>query len=106
MATTKQMIANKRNAQKSTGPKTEAGKDKSRRNALKHGLAGNGIVLPTEETEVVAGRYDHWFSSIRPWNEFESWMFIRICVDSIRVEQAMTGERAERRRLARRAETS
>ncbi|MFO0887832.1 MAG: hypothetical protein U0790_01670 [Isosphaeraceae bacterium] len=30
--------ANRRNAQRSTGPRTEAGKDKVRLNALKHGL--------------------------------------------------------------------
>jgi hypothetical protein len=33
-----QLRANRENAQKSTGPKTEAGKDASRRNANKHGL--------------------------------------------------------------------
>src|SRR4051794_15045422 len=39
MATDKQIEANRRNAQKSTGPRTPAGKAKCSRNALKHGLA-------------------------------------------------------------------
>lgn len=39
MATQKQIEANRRNAQKSTGPKTHAGRSRSRLNALKHGLA-------------------------------------------------------------------
>ena len=39
MATDKQIAANRRNAQKSTGPRTLEGKAKSSRNALKHGLA-------------------------------------------------------------------
>ena len=39
MATEKQIAANRANAQKSTGPKTLAGKLKSSRNALKHGLS-------------------------------------------------------------------
>jgi len=33
-----QIAANRRNAARSTGPRTEAGKAQSRRNALKHGL--------------------------------------------------------------------
>jgi hypothetical protein len=39
MATQRQIEANRRNAQKSTGPKTQAGRDRSRLNALKHGLS-------------------------------------------------------------------
>ena len=38
MATVKQIAANRRNAQKSTGPSTALGKQKSRFNALKHGM--------------------------------------------------------------------
>jgi hypothetical protein len=38
MATDKQIAANRRNAQSSTGPKTPAGKEKSSRNATTHGL--------------------------------------------------------------------
>ena len=37
--------ARRANAQHSTGPKTAAGKQRSRANALKHGLAGAGVVL-------------------------------------------------------------
>jgi hypothetical protein len=39
MATEKQILANRRNAQHSTGPKTAAGRLKSSRNALRHGLS-------------------------------------------------------------------
>jgi hypothetical protein len=38
MTSLKQIEANRRNALNSTGPKTEAGKQQSRRNALRHGL--------------------------------------------------------------------
>src|ERR1700724_283411 len=41
--------ANKANAQKSTGPRTAAGKQRSSLNALRHGLTGQTIVLPTED---------------------------------------------------------
>jgi hypothetical protein len=39
MATEKQIAANRANAQRSTGPKTLAGKLKSSRNAYRHGLS-------------------------------------------------------------------
>ena len=39
MATAKQVAANRRNAQRSTGPRTAAGKSTSSRNALRHGLS-------------------------------------------------------------------
>jgi hypothetical protein len=39
MATEKQIAANRANAQKSTGPKTAAGKLRSSRNAYRHGLS-------------------------------------------------------------------
>jgi hypothetical protein len=39
MASNRQIGANRSNAQKSTGPRSKAGKEASRRNALRHGLA-------------------------------------------------------------------
>lgn len=52
MATRKQIRANRKNARKSTGPKTEAGKAASSTNALSHGLAAaETVVLPEEEPE-------------------------------------------------------
>ena len=41
MPTDKQIAANRRNARKSTGPRTEAGKNKTRLNAVTHGLTGH-----------------------------------------------------------------
>ncbi len=52
MATEAQIRANRSNAQKSTGPRTPEGKAKSARNATKHGLTAQHIVLSTEDQEV------------------------------------------------------
>jgi hypothetical protein len=40
---------NRANAQHSTGPKTDAGKQRSSLNALRHGLTGQLVVMPTED---------------------------------------------------------
>ena len=47
--TTAVIEANRGNAQKSTGPKTEAGKEAVRNNALKHGLLTRTLVFKDEE---------------------------------------------------------
>lgn len=62
----KRAIANRLNAQKSTGPKTREGKDASRRNALKSGLTGRGVVLPEEVEADVAARFEAVLSGISP----------------------------------------
>ena len=51
MTTDKQINANKLNAQKSTGPQTDAGKEASAGNALKHGMTAKKYLTPTENIE-------------------------------------------------------
>ena len=51
MATLNQFEANRLNAQKSTGPRTPAGKEASRFNALKHGIDARCTVIPGEMHE-------------------------------------------------------
>src|SRR5580658_3855255 len=51
MTSTKQTEANRRNAQKSTGPRTPEGKAAVRLNALRHGLCARTAVLPAESAE-------------------------------------------------------
>ena len=49
MASDKQLIANRANAMRSTGPKTAAGKALSRMNAHKHGLTAETIIIGDED---------------------------------------------------------
>src|SRR5215471_14394217 len=51
MTSYRQMDANRRNALKSTGPKTEAGKQASRRNAVRHGLTAETVIGVLEDAE-------------------------------------------------------
>ena len=52
MATERQIRANRANAQRSTGPRTAAGKLKSSRNAYRHGLSGSVSYDPSSAAKV------------------------------------------------------
>jgi hypothetical protein len=56
MTTEAQVAANRLNAQKSTGPRTEEGKAKVALNAVTHGLRARGVVLPGEGPD----EYQHY----------------------------------------------
>jgi hypothetical protein len=51
MSSLKQIEANRRNAFKSTGPTTPEGKERSRRNALRHGLTAETVIAALEDSE-------------------------------------------------------
>src|SRR3954465_4309429 len=51
MTTFKQIDANRRNARQSTGPNTQEGKLRSRRNAVRHGLTAETVIGPLEDAE-------------------------------------------------------
>ncbi|WP_165064606.1 hypothetical protein [Paludisphaera rhizosphaerae] len=110
-ATEAQIRANRENAQKSTGPKTEAGKARARMNALKHGLRSKSpSVLPHEDPAELEARINLWVADWGPRNAIEralveraakaSWALERAeryeaALISRRVRRAMSGSRAE-----------
>jgi hypothetical protein len=51
MTSVKQFEANRRNSLKSTGPKTEIGKQTSRCNAVRHGLTAETVISALEDAE-------------------------------------------------------
>jgi len=55
MTSFRQLEANRRNATRSTGPITEAGKHRSRRNAVRHGLCSETVVGILEDIEDYRG---------------------------------------------------
>jgi hypothetical protein len=61
-----QMEANRRNAQQSTGPRSEAGKKISSLNALRHGLTARVVVLPSEDLAAYKKFSDEYLASLAP----------------------------------------
>jgi hypothetical protein len=53
MASERQFKANQQNAQKSTGPRTDAGRARSSMNAIIHGLTAMRCLLPGEDAEAL-----------------------------------------------------
>jgi hypothetical protein len=51
MTSFRQFEANRRNALRSTGPRTEDGKQRSRLNAVRHGLTAETVVGSLEDAE-------------------------------------------------------
>ena len=66
MSTLRQIEANRRNAQKSTGPTSVTGKATSSMNALKTGVHAKSLVLPTEKLADLQQLIDEFYQSHRP----------------------------------------
>ena len=103
MATDAQIKANRRNAAKSTGPKTEKGKAKARLNALKHGGRATTInvmpVLPHEDPRELEERIQSWIDDWQPRDATEDELVRRGAKLSWLLER---GERVEAAHLAHR----
>jgi len=61
-----QTTANRANAQHSTGPKSDEGKAKAALNAVKTGLTGRTILLPTDDTESYKEHVARHYATLAP----------------------------------------
>jgi hypothetical protein len=66
MSTLRQIEANRRNAQKSTGPTSATGKAVSSMNALKTGIHAKSLLLPSEKLADLEQLIDEWYQRHNP----------------------------------------
>ena len=71
MTTDLQLIANRENAQHSTGPRTPEGKKRSSLNATRHGLSGQVVVMPYEDLQAYNAFVDRYLKGLNPKTEPE-----------------------------------
>jgi len=92
MATQAQIQANRLNAEKSTGPRTEEGKRKASQNALKHGLLAQTMVIAGEDVGEFEFYRDELLGELSPAGAVESVLAERVVCLSWRLRRA---ERAQ-----------
>jgi hypothetical protein len=78
MTSAKKAQANRQNALKSTGPKTPAGKDAVRLNAVRHGLLSREVLLPSEDEAALRDLNERLREELQPVKEMESLLVDRI----------------------------
>lgn len=92
MATEKQILANRRNAQFSTGPRTAEGKSVSRLNALRHGVTGHIDVRTPEEHQAHHEFCGAILTSLHPVGALELQLAQSIAEDNWRLNRARSLE--------------
>jgi hypothetical protein len=94
MTTPAQIAANRRNARKNTGPQTEAGKEVSAGNALRHGLTSRQLACEDERSADFVQFAEALRRDIAPLDEVEEQLAERVILSAWRLRRAARAERA------------
>ncbi len=89
------IAAARANGSKSRGPATAEGKARSRANAYKHGMAGDGVVLSPVDSAEVGRRSAAMQSEMAPKTEMGRYLVDRLAELTVRVERCSRQERAD-----------
>jgi hypothetical protein len=89
MVSQKQLEANRRNARKSTGPRTPEGKVAAARNATRHGLRAEKKLVPAKERKAFGEFYESVITCLGPDGHFETALAERIVFALWRLRRSM-----------------
>jgi hypothetical protein len=92
MTTAKQHATNRHNAQKSTGPKTPAGKAMVALNAMKHGLLSRHVLLPDEDEAALVELGKRLRAQLHPVGELEVLLVDRLVSAAWRLRRVLAME--------------
>jgi hypothetical protein len=92
MATQKQIDANRRNARKSTGPRTPEGRATSSQNALRHGLTAEQIIVRGESKEEFLAFYRDLYEALNPTDPVAECLVERIITGEWRLRRMQRAE--------------
>jgi hypothetical protein len=94
--TAKQIEANRRNAQKSTGPRTDAGRAVSRLNALKHGILSTQVLVRgrhgKENAREFKALHARFHEELQPHGPVEEMLVDQIVTAHWRLRRALAAE--------------
>ena len=95
----KQVAANRRNALKSTGPRTPQGRAVSRLNALQHGILSKEVLVSglniVESEEELQALHRRFWEELQPAGPLEEMLIDQIVTAQWRLRRALTAESAE-----------
>ena len=92
-ASPEQIASNRRNSLLSSGP-SESGKLNSKRNGLKHGLTGEGIVLSPEDEAEVASLHDELQAEMQPKTKLGQLLLGQLAKRFVRLDKCEKRESA------------
>lgn len=101
---TARQLANQRNAQKSTGPKTEARKMAARLNSLTHGMKSEHGLVPPHLTEAVGRHNTMLTDAYRPETDNQRWLLEQVADAAARLDYCQFMIRAQIDDMADRAD--
>jgi hypothetical protein len=96
----RKVTANRANAKHSTGPKSNAGKAKSRLNALKHGLRAEQVVIPGEDPRAFEAECAAWSADWQPRSYTRAILVERAAVTSWRLRRCVRIEATRLRQMS------
>jgi len=85
---------NRANAQRSTGPRSESGKQRSSMNALRHGLTSQTALLPSEDPDAYRRHADEFFNEYQPEGSTEKQLVRELADTSWRLNRVPAIEAA------------
>jgi len=84
MISKKQRLANKKNAQHSSGPQSFLGKSLSSRNSLKHGLLSKNLIIRDEDPKRLSSLVNDLFVTLLPRGRLEEILVEKIGASVVR----------------------
>ncbi len=89
---TRRAQANRENAGKSTGPRTDSGKARVAQNATTHGAFAQKLILPNEDREEFAHYYCSMYRSLNPQSAIQTFLAQRIIALAWRLNRLTAAE--------------
>ncbi len=87
-----QIVANRENAQRSTGPRTPDGKQRASLNATSHGLTGKAVLLPDEDKQAYETLCREFAADLKPKGAMETHLVQTLADQQWRLHRAHARE--------------